>query len=225
MFLIACKSLLPFSAIAIGIYSFQFMNLFFKMIFSYIFITIVTFTLSIQVIMYMRTLHLTPNNHWVYNISLPIEILFLMSAAYFYLKNTFLQHLSIIALVLFSAVYLSEMFFKNIMSYLNYTDSFKSLLIVVVFCIILYKEFIVLKTFWFCSPVICVSLGLIIYSGCSLPYISLFSYFESNASEKYNLLFRLLNIIPANIMYILFSISFWLIRYDALLKPKYVPKQ
>ncbi|HXB13731.1 MAG TPA: hypothetical protein VNZ45_17210, partial [Bacteroidia bacterium] len=85
------ESLTLVIALSIGIYAFRYMNIlhriFFFQLLGYVLIYILTYAVNII----QRANNLTPNNLWVFNLSMPLETGFLTSAVYEYFKNTKLK--------------------------------------------------------------------------------------------------------------------------------------
>ena len=85
------------------------------------------------------------------------------------------------------------------------------------FLLVLYVQFTKGDSNWTRSPIVWISLGIILYFGGAVPYLSLMHYLQSN--PKINLLlFRIIIDVLANIRYLLLALGFWFVRRNVLSK-------
>ena len=219
MFQLILEGLLPvILSFCVGLYVYKSMNtmqriLFFQA-FSYMLIYIVSFIVTA-----LQSHYKTPlNNQWVYNLSMPIETFFLTWAASAHFTEHRQKILIWIGFILFFSIYIVQIIIKGINVFSTQGYIAESILMLIIYLFILYSCFIEEYSNWKYSPGVWICFGIILYFGGSIPYLSLLSYLENNASKTGSFLYHFIVEGLANLRYIMLAIGFWLIRRNALLK-------
>lgn len=212
------KSLSPAIAIILGVYSFRFMNTFFKLLFWQVLMYMFFFTMSYVVTNYQTAHHLNENNQWLFNIYLIIETVLLCIALFNYLnyqsKMPLYGMLSV--LVTFYAV---QTMLNGIYHYNKYSDIAACIALSAVSARILFNQFQYSKQLAQARPAIWAIVGLLLYFACSVPYIAMMDFLELHHPKLNTFLFRIINGFLANIRYLCLAIAFYLIRFNALKSP------
>ncbi len=198
-----------------GIYSFRYMNFIYKIFF----LQLVTYILF-DILANMILLFPKVNNHnqWVYNLAMPIETGFLSWAALEYFKKNKARFFIWIGYCLFLIAFLIEMFVKGGAVFSNHGYIVESGLLLILFLFVLYSEFTRKSVSWKRSPDIWISLGIVLYFGGVIPYLSLIHYLQESHPTMNRYLFNFIIIGLSNVRYLLLAVGFWLVRRNVLSK-------
>lgn len=203
---------------AMGVYAYRYMNLMhriiFFQIFSYLAIYIISFAITLRQQYYMLPL----NNQWIYNVSMPIEAGLLTWAGYEYFKSFKESFLLWIGYAVFLLLFVSEIIIKGPLIFSNHGYIAESMLLLVIYLIILYTQFREENTSLKRLPDLWIALGIIIYFGGIVPYLSLIHYLDLHHPIVSNYLYSIITVGLANLRYIFVAIGFWMIRRNALIK-------
>ncbi len=202
-------------ALFFGVYAFRFMNSFHRIFLGQLvaYILIVMLTYIVQLIPSMNN-----HNQWVYNLSMPIETGILTLAAYIHFKSKKEKNLIWLGYFIFLLVFTSEIVIKGFLIFSNHGYVAECILLIVLYLLVLYSLFIKQNIAWKHTPEIWISIGIVVYFGSVLPYLSLLQYFQEYFPEINRMLFRLITVGLSNIRYLLLAYGFWLIRRNALSK-------
>lgn len=158
---------------------------------------------------------LMPNNQWLMNIHIVFETLILYTAAYTIRKNKRLQISIIIAAFLFITVFIIQLITNGIEVYMNYADAVECITSTVLFAQVGFYYVKIKNSHGLITPELLTCLGLLLYFGGSVPYITMIHYLQKNNPELNHLLFDFISNVLANVRYVLLGFSFWLIYKKA----------
>ncbi|HTA82402.1 MAG TPA: hypothetical protein VK783_05710 [Bacteroidia bacterium] len=202
-------------ALLAGIYTFKYMNLLYRIFFfqslSYLLILLLSY--AVQSIPRMQH-----RNEWLFNSYMPIETGLLTWCGYEFFRHRKEKIVIWIGYAIFLILLLCELFIKGIWEFSNHGYIAESFLIVMVYLGIIYFLLTNQNKTWKHSPELWIALGLILYFGCTLPYLSLLKYLEVSYPKANIYLFRLITVGLANLRYLLLAYGFWLMRGNALKK-------
>lgn len=189
------------------------MSLFFRIIFIQVLIWVCFYIALHTLTLIQVNRGMTPNNQWLMNIHMVTETVLLYTAVFF-IKRDFILHLSVgISLVIFIAVVSLQFINNGIEMYMHHADITECITITILFIQLIFFYFN--KTKWSRSPELIISLGLLLYFGGSVPYISMMHYLQEVNPQLNHLLFDFISNVLANVRYILTGFSFWLIYRNA----------
>lgn len=205
-------------ASGIGIYVYRYMNLMQRIILFQAVSYMLIYLFSLIVTIIQSNSKVPLNDQWVYNLFMPIETVFLTWAGSVYFTIRRQKILIWIGFAAFFSIYLTEVIIKGINVFSNHGYIAESILMLIIYLFILYSCFLEEYSHWKYSPNVWICLGIILYFGGSIPYLSLLSYLEKNASTTGTFLFHFIIEGLANLRYIMLAMGFWFIRRNALLK-------
>lgn len=164
------------------------------------------------VTMYQRENNLPYNNQWVYNISILIEGSLLFYAAYIFLGQKINTLYLIILTLPFYFVYFIQLFFGSFSVFANYAYAILGISVTVLYSMLLYRVVIEDYIKSFRSPGLYMSLGIILYFACIVPYISFFSHLQKYFPYLSIKLFDYIVDLFSNLRYIFLALAFLLLR-------------
>lgn len=191
----------PGLACIIGLFAFNRLTAFYKIIF-------------FQVIIYLIVLYLTytvaPKNiHLVYNIYVPVEMALLLGSAAMYFKKRSERVILLFGFLLFLLVYVVQIGGK-LTSFANFASVAEGLIMLVIYLTILKIQFSVpgftagtSVLFWLC-------MGSAVYFGGTIPLLSIFNFANKNFLAEHGTLFNAIVDVLANVRYLAVALSFWL---------------
>ncbi len=115
-------------------------------------------------------------------------------------------------------IFTIELYKRGIMVFANLSYIAGSILIVGIYALLLYKGFRNSTDSWKKSPTIWICIGLLIYFGCCIPYLSMIHYLQVNYPKLNTFLYHLIIDQLSNIRYAFMAIAFWLVRKNTQLK-------
>lgn len=204
------------AAVSMGLYAFRYMNRFFRLIFAQVVAWAIFYVSAYGITIYQDSQGLPLNNQWVMNAHLLVETVLLIVAAYLYFNNRAGRMMAICLLLVFALVVIIQLSQNGFALYWNYADVAACICLTALYSFLLYDFSLQRKTPWWASPEIFVCLGILIYAGCSVPYIALMHYLEREYPAANNMLFHLINDVLANFRYLLTAFAFWLVRYHSI---------
>jgi len=205
-------------AMLAGLYSFRYIHSFYKVYFIQLLIYILVYILSYVVLSLPNINPFPGSNQWLYNLQIPIETGLLVWAGYQYFKPYKERFLLLIGYVIVFAVFICEVIIKGLNVFANHGYIAESILLLILYLVVLYSQFRIENNSWKRSPDIWIALGIIIYFGGIVPYLSLVHYLDL---YHRTLSYYLYNIIPVglgNLRYIMLAIGFCLMRRNAIIK-------
>lgn len=194
-----------------GTISYKKMTPFGRILFYQVVSWVIIYGLSNYITKYQKWHNLPRNNHWLFNINILIECSFLTFAAYYYLKKT--NRSGVLFLYGFFFIsYILIMYFKSFSEFNPYAYLFECLLVTALYSLVLYNYFNSDLQHQSQPIVVWVSIGILLYFACNVPYFSLFDYLNRQHPEISSKLFAFITDILANARYLCLAIGFWLIR-------------
>ncbi|MCW3103305.1 MAG: hypothetical protein JWO09_1745 [Bacteroidetes bacterium] len=197
-------------ALSAGIYAFRYMNRFTRILF-YQLITWICFYLgSYALTTYQENSNIEPNDHWLLNIHLLLEALWLTVAAYNYSNAKTRKSLALILYGVFLIVFTIQVSVSGFSCFANLGMAAAGLMITILYLFILYDAFRSKAGLWYTSPEIWACIGLVIYFACNVPYFSLFTYLNDHYPILSGRLFSVITDVLANIRYFFLAIAFFI---------------
>ena len=149
------------------------------------------------------------------NIHMIIETGLLLTAAWFVLPEMLRTGLTIGAFSLFLLVFVLQGNGQGFGSYLNYADVTACIGITLVFSVVLYNFGQQKNTAFWRSPEKWACLGILVYFACSVPYVSMMHYLETENPKVNTFLYYLISGVLANVRYFLLALAYWMIYRNA----------
>lgn len=201
------ESFFAFISLFVGVVNYKFMNFFWRLSFFQHIIYLLLVILGYIITTCQKNNGLQQDNQWVYNLAMILEIIFLCKMALISLENKWVVKL---LFLIFVFTILISFKLNGVMIYANFGYVTAGLIIIVLYSMILYRLFH--KTPSVSNPKIWLSIGLIIYFACIIPYFSLMPYLTKTNSILSTSLFHLVPDFLANIRYLLLAVGFFLLR-------------
>lgn len=202
-------------ALAFGLYAIRWMNslqrIFFIQLLEYIFITILSYLAQL-----IPGMH--KNNQWVYNLAIPIETGLLCWGAYEYFKSYKAKFLVWIGFIIFFIVFIVDLIAVSPLVLSTHGLVAEGIVLIVPYLLLIYRQFTTQNATWKHSPELWISLGIVLYFGGSLPYLSLFNYLQTYHPKVNLYLLSFIDIGLSNVRYLLLAVGFWLVRRNAIAK-------
>ena len=191
MLQILIESISLILAFVFGIYSYKFMNQFSRLLFVQLCFWIFFYFFSYVLLFYQTINNFPKNNHWLFNISMVFETFFLLSASYIYFIKVNLKRLPAIFLVIFFSLFLFEIHIRGYVVFANYSYIAESFCLITMYILILYDQFEKHPFNWYKAPKALISVGILVYFICNVPYLSLMNYFQKFHPNFNRILFHL----------------------------------
>jgi hypothetical protein len=205
-------------ALVSGIYSFRYMKLEYRIFFFQLLAYILIYILANAVMIIQEKNKVTINNQWVYNLAMPIETGFLAWAACEYFKSSKAVLLICIGVGIFFIAFLTELFLTGASVFSNHGYIIESGLLLVLYLFVLYSQLTKQTGNRKRSPEVWISIGIVLYFGGGVPYLSLIHYLEKGHPQINLLLYRFIIEGLSNVRYILLGVGFWFVRRNVLSK-------
>ena len=212
------ESLHLFVALGFGIYAFRYMNTLYRIFFCQLLFAILIFILARMDYYISNIHHEHPNNQWLYNAAMPIETGFLAWAAYTYFKSDKRKYLIGLGYVAFLSAFITEVSINGLNILSNHGYIAESALLLLLFLLIMYVHFTRERIDWKRAPITWISVGIVLYFGGSIPYLSLMHYLQNNHPKINFFLFYFIIEGLANVRYLLLALGFWFVRRNVLSK-------
>lgn len=194
-----------------GVLSFRFQNKFIKYLF-YQFLVNCFFTIvATWYLAYLKSMNKIPDNMWMMNIQLIIEMELIFFSLFWVLKSKKQRNIINGANLVFLAVYIYQGITDGIRVYLNWADLSACLGFTLLLYLVFYELSKVKQKAWWKSPEIIAVLGLFIYFACSVPFISMNNYLQENYPETAGLIYYNVAMALSHIRYLLFAIALFLV--------------
>jgi hypothetical protein len=144
------------------------------------------------------------DNQWLMNIHLAAETGLLLFAVRFLLDNSPFRKLPLLIAAVFCAIFFYQGITAGFGVYLHYADlaacsGISLLLILALFAGDTSQNSVARRL---------ACIGMLIYFGCSVPYVALMSYLEKNDPAVNTFLYHLISDVAANLRYLLLAIAF-----------------
>lgn len=144
------------------------------------------------------------NTQWLINIHLLFETGLLLAAARMILREGILRFFPFIIALVFLAVYILQAVMLGYGKYLHYADLASCIGLSIVFTIVLFR--IPSGSDWLPMRVACIA--LLVYFGCSVPFVSMMDYLQQHAPKVNSLLYHIISDVVANLRYGLTAFAF-----------------
>lgn len=200
-----------FLAVFTGILAFRRMNRFFKTLLLQVVIWGVFYAGSYFITLQQQSAGEQIDNRWLMNIHLIIETGLLLMAAWFVLPKTLRTFVCAGAFLLFLFVLGIQVGKQGFGVYLNYADVSACLLITLVFSVVLYTFGQQSSVRLWRSPEKWACLGILMYFACSVPYVSMMNYLQTENPAANTFLYYLISGVLANLRYLLLALAFGLL--------------
>lgn len=204
---ILCLSL----AILTGILAFRNMNNFFRILFLQVVIWSLFYAGSHAITLYQQAINQPIDNQWLLNIHLILETGLLLMAAWFVLSKTFRNFIIMGGFLFFLTVLGIQGWKQGFDVYLNLADVAACIVITLVFSMVLYTFGQQGHKRLWKSPEKWACLGILMYFACSVPYVSMMGYLQTENPEVNTFLYYLISGVLANIRYLLLALAFWML--------------
>lgn len=212
-FLIELISLLI--AFVTGWRTYRIMNPFFKWLYIQLNVWIVFWIFSWCLTIYQNVHDLNPNNSWVFNVYIFVELILLNIVADKFKSIRRLKPTKYILNIVFILIYFAQLLtLDNFNEFLNYACVIQNVTIILLFIPIVYL-ISNRSTNWTSLPEIWAIFGILIFSTGSIPFMSMLRYFNWNDPESSAFLFKIIIDILATVRYLLLSISFRLLYLNS----------
>lgn len=195
-------------ALFLGLFALRYINSFYRIYFIQLLVYIAVYILS-----YIALIH--NSNQWIYNIQMPFETGLLAWAGYRYFSLYKQKFLILTGYLIFLAVFIFELTINSPLAFASYSYVAESILLVVIYLSMLYSQLKKENRSWKRSPGIWIAIGIIIYFGGVVPYLSFMHYLNMHYRTLSYYLYNIITIGLANLRYILLAIGFWLIRRNS----------
>lgn len=197
---IGCFSL----AIVCGFLAFRYLNNFLKLLFLQVMIWGLIYGLGYWITSIQYSNNEFVDNQWLINIHLLFETGLLLLAARLILREGVVKFFPSIIALAFLAVYLIQAITVGFGKYLHYADLASCIGLSIVFTVILFR--IPAGSDWFPMRVACIA--LLLYFGCSVPFVSMMNYLQEHAPKVNSLLYHIISDVVANLRYGLTAFAF-----------------
>lgn len=196
------QAIIDITGLVVGIFSFRYQNKFFKLLFYQFIVNCVFSVIGYSYLLYLKSINEVPDNMWIMNIQLLIEMELIFFSLFWVLKTKIQRNIINVANLVFILVYIYQVSSNGVRAYVNWADLTSCL----GFTLLLYLVFFELskakKKSWWKSPEIIAVIGLFIYFACSVPFISMHNYLQEYYPET------------AGIIYYNIAMSLMFVRYS-----------
>jgi hypothetical protein len=200
----------------LGFISFRYMNYHYRMYFFQLLAYILIYVIGWEAPLIKNS------NQWLYNLSMPIETGLLCWAAYIYFSDYKRKYLVWAGFAVFMLIYTFDVLIKGISVFFNYGYITESALLVMIYLLVLYSHFVKQSLNWKTSPEIWISIGIVLYFGGVVPYLSLMKYLQNIHPQYSSVLYEFIIEGLSAMRYLLLGLGFWLVRRNALAKTSIV---
>jgi hypothetical protein len=207
-----------FLSFSVGLFGYRIFNRFYRLIFLQVGIAIGFYIGAYQVVEYQKAHGLRMSNEWMYNAYILVEVVILLYAAFWYLPDIRMKRITLSGIVVFSIIYFSELIMDGPWHLLNITLVCAGLILVTIFVMVLHDVINKTDFSWKVSPDLWVSIGILIYFACNVPFLGLFHQLMKYDATITDRLFYITEIL-ASIRYFTFSVAFLLAIRAGVQKP------
>jgi hypothetical protein len=197
-------------ATAIGVYHYRYLNRFFKLILLQATAAILSYFAAYAVVHYQISNGLLPNNHWVYNMYIFLEIALLLWAGLVFFERSLQRRMLLTSMCLFIGIYSLEITIDGFWQLANISLVSGGVMIVIVYQAILFTKMRasnvplwLLPEFWLCT-------GVSMYFACNVPFIGLMPQLLEYNPDLVDQLFYITEILAIT-RYLFLCISLYLL--------------
>ncbi len=214
------ESAFLFLAFGIGVYTFKKLDLFYKVIFFQVVMAVAVYLSSYAITLYQRKNGLQLNNQWLFNVYVFLEAILLIVAGLIYFEKRKVRLSIMVCLILFLLVFWYQILTMGSTHFANYALIAEGVILILIYFAILYTQFSVPSFSWRASPEFWLCIGLIVYFGCNVPFMSMIHYMNLHYPKLNELLFHFITDVLGNMRYFFVTISFWLFFRQHTMKVK-----
>lgn len=197
-----------FICLFFGLRAFKMNNSFFKALFFQVILYTVFFS---SVFILQRTSNLFGihfSNLVLVNIHVGAEAFILFVAALSILKDPLERKTTFGIMILFVLIFVSLLLYYGPYEYIQLTDVAACFSLTIVYSMVLNRIIRINKQESWKTPELLASVGLLVYFGGSVPFVSMTNFLSTTQPELYSLLFDIINVGLANIRYLLLALAF-----------------
>lgn len=205
-------------ALCMGIFVFRYLNPFQRIFFFQLLSSSIVFIWGNVINFISNTYSLHLSNHWLYNLYMPIEAGLLVFAAFEYFRTNRWKYLIGLGYVAFLSAFITEISINGLNTFSNHGYIAESALLLLLFLLVLYIHFTKGDNDWKSSPTTWISLGIVLYFGGAVPYLSFMQYLQISHPKINLFLFYFIIEGLANVRYLLLALGFWFVRRNVLSK-------
>lgn len=197
-------------AFGIGLFYFQRLNLFMRLLFIQVSVYLIGECFAVVV----------GQNNWLYNIIMPVEIGILLYSVEIYFKTVKSRVVVRGLYLFFLIIYFSDViYFTQLANFAYHAAIAEGFIMTSVYTFLLYELLMNRVNGKIDQPTILVSLGMVVYFACTVPYLCFMVYFQEKDSGLNDLIFQYVVISLASFRYLLIAVAFYLAgRKKELLK-------
>jgi len=197
-------------ALGIGVACFRYFDLFYRLIFLQVCIAVIGYLAS-----YWITAHQeVPNDLIVFNVYIVMECSILLYAGIIYTKNNTLKYWGVAGYVVFMAIFLAQR--HKTKEFANYAACFEGIVLASVYLKALYQQFTETGLRQKSIADRLLFLGLVLYFGCSVPYLGMIKYLQKPAPQLNKILYYAIFCVLMVFRYFLTAAGFFLHRRQRL---------
>lgn len=194
----------------VGFVTYRRLNSFYRSLFIQLLTWLILYLVSYVVTEYQRYTRATGNNHWVFNLNILFETLFLLVAARNFFIGIFMKRVILIFVAVFIFVSMILHLRGDFLTFNVPVYILESILVILIYTYLLFKCFYEIFTEETRRSEIWSSVGIILYFGCNLPYFSLFHFLNTHYINMSITLQDHITDVLSNIRYLLLAIGFWM---------------
>jgi hypothetical protein len=194
----------------VGIFTFKHLNLFYRIILLQIALAVACFFIAHAITSQQALAEQVKNNHAMYNIYILAEGILVVMACLTQFHDKKMKLFVWLALLLISGCWLYNLVSYGLTHFANVVMVVDGIAISAFYMIIIYRVTQKNDFDWTRSHLLWVSLGMIVYFSCNVPYMGLFHYLNSHHPELSLTLFLFITDVLSNIRYLFIGIAFLL---------------
>ncbi len=202
-------------AAGLGLFVYNKMNRFQRLILFLLLTWVVSYVLSYVVTTYQVGRGLTLNNVPVHNITVFISVSILSLAGYDLIQSLRLKKIIQVLYAIFICIYIWCIYDGGFWAFATHAFFAECFIVLAIYAFVLYQKLHEQNGRWYSSPEVWISLGLILYYSCVVPLMSVREYLIKENIQLSIFLFYLINDGFANVMYLFIAVGFYLIHKQA----------
>ncbi len=200
--------LIPLAALVSGIVCYRYLQKIHRVFFWQLVFSLLVLLISHGITRWQKNQGIVQNNHFFMNIVPLLEPCFLIYAVRQYFQAPAFNKLSMLSYLIILLSATIEYYTVGFSVYLNRTDTLGCILLSLLYIPLLYRELTSSTPRPYGLSLVLISIGLLIYTLCSVPYLSIFSYISEHFFNETDILYKVINGLAANLRYLLLSIGF-----------------
>jgi hypothetical protein len=210
--LIVAESSCMVIALATGVSAYTRMSLAFKLLLVQVFLALILLIVTYAITIYQNRTHTNLNNQWVFNLYTLAEATLFFCAGFLSLRGKIGRSTFILMILPYYIIFILQGLVTGFSAFENYAYVAQSITISLLYFILLYFIFNTKSKNIAAVPEVWVSVGLVLYFACCIPYFSLFNFLNENYRSLSETLYFYINDVLAYLRYLFIAVAFWLIR-------------